>query len=334
MSFLLYVIILYVAEDLNSIDSEMSQVIGAAWSKNTLASRNSQWTRFFKFCHTYELTPLPASPETVARFLVWQSRSSKYSTCNNYLSAINVLHRYYGYELDFRESFLIKLVLKGLKSTLGDQSSQMRPFTVEELSKMFERLDMSSEREMVLWTIVIFSFRTSLRKSNLIPTSLADTDHVVRRRDISFHSWGMLVCVRSTKTLSKGDHALEIPVHYVNNPVFCAASAVKFHLSTHPADDSDLLFYGASGSSFTPILYPEVLGFIKLCASRIGLKPSEVGCHSLRRSGAAHMHRIRVPLEDIMCIGDWKSMAVLDYLVTTRDRKDVIQRIVAASFSL
>ena len=113
-----------VAEELEQIDREISGVIGAAWSKNTLSTRNSQWSRFIKFCNDYGLIPIPASPETVARFIVWQSRCSKYSTCNNYLSAITVLHKFYGHDVDFREYFLIKLVMKGLKSTLGDKSVQ------------------------------------------------------------------------------------------------------------------------------------------------------------------------------------------------------------------
>ena len=117
-------ILICVAADLKDIDQELSQVIGAAWSRSTLQCRNSQWSRFIKFAQQHGLQTLPASHETVARFLVWQSRTSKYSTCNNYLSAINVLHKFYGFDVDFRDSFLIKLVLKGLKSVLGDKVTQ------------------------------------------------------------------------------------------------------------------------------------------------------------------------------------------------------------------
>ena len=80
-----------------------------------------------------------------------------------------------------------------------------------------------------------------------------------------------------------------------------------------------------------PVYYEQVLSHIKLCASRIGIDPSKVGCHSLRRSGAAHMHSIGVPLVDIMCAGDWKSMSLLDYLVTPLYRKNEIQELVAAT---
>ena len=83
---------IYVVELLDELDSQVSSVIGAAWSKNTLSSKNSQWSRYINFCHGLGLEPVPAAPNTVARFLVWQAKGSKYSTCNNDLSAITVLH--------------------------------------------------------------------------------------------------------------------------------------------------------------------------------------------------------------------------------------------------
>ena len=324
---------IYVADELQEIDDELSMVIGSAWSKSTLACRNSQWSRFIKFCHQHGLQPLPASANTVARFLVWQSRSSKFSTCNNYLSAINTLHKFYGCDIDFRQVFLVKLVLKGLKSTLGNTTIQKIPFSVEELMAMYRSLDFNSELEMLCWTVIIVSFRTLLRKSNLVPSTTGDYSHVLRRRDIQFHDWGMTVKVSSTKTLRFSEYTLDIPVHFVANKALCAASAVKYHLQSVIAEPDSPLFVCQGKGSLEPLLYSAVLSHIKVCASRIGLDPLKVGCHSLRRSGAAHMHSIGIPLVDIMSIGDWRSMAVLEYLVTPMDRKEKIQRTVAASLS-
>ena len=53
------------------------------------------------FCAENDLIPLSSEPQTVARLLVFKARSSKYSTVNNYLSAINKLHEYYGYATNF-----------------------------------------------------------------------------------------------------------------------------------------------------------------------------------------------------------------------------------------
>lgn len=41
------------------------------------------------------------------------------------------------------------------------------------------------------------------------------------------------------------------------------------------------------------------------------------------------MHQIGVPLEDIKCIGDWKFLAALMYMVSPLDHKKVIDEFVA-----
>ena len=318
-----YKVLIYVADDLRQIDDEMSRTIGSAWSRSTLQCRNSQWSRYIKFTRDHGLQTMPGSPQTVARFIIWQSRSSKYSTCNNYLSAINVLHKFYGFDVDFRDSFLMKLVMKGLKSTLGDKAVQ----------NMYSKLDLQSEQETICWTVMILWFRSLLRKSNLVPNTLSDFTHVLRRRDISFHDWGLMVRVVSTKTLQHLEYELEIPVYYVDEPALCVASAVKYLICRYPASDDSPLFFVPTSKGLLPLLYSSVLAHVKLCANRIGMKPEQVGCHSLRRSGAAHVHSIGIPLIDIMSIGDWKSLAVLDYLVTPSGRKSEIQKSVAASFA-
>ena len=115
-----FLVLDYVAVSLSDLDQEVSGVIGAAWAPNTKATRNSQWKKYITFCVDNNLVPLPAQPQTVARFLVYLARSVKYSTVNNYLSAINKLHEYYGHEGNFRDIFMVQLVLSGLKRRLGD----------------------------------------------------------------------------------------------------------------------------------------------------------------------------------------------------------------------
>ena len=105
------IICLYVAESLEQLDREVAEAVSYAWSSNTLATRNSQWKKFITFCANNGLQPVPADHRTVCRFLVWLARNAKFLTVNNYLSAICVLHKYYDFDVDYRDSFLIKLVL-------------------------------------------------------------------------------------------------------------------------------------------------------------------------------------------------------------------------------
>lgn len=87
------------------IDSQLDLVMRAAWADSTLRTRNSQWKRYIDFCMANDLIPIPGDVLSIARFLVNLAGSCKYSTCNNYLSAIIALHKFFGHPGDFRQCF-------------------------------------------------------------------------------------------------------------------------------------------------------------------------------------------------------------------------------------
>ena len=310
--------------DVTKLDEEVSAAVGAAWSTNTLSTRNSQWKKYLKFCSDIDQIPLPADIQTIVRFLVFLARGCKYSTINNYLSAVIALHKFYGYDVIFRDSFLVKLVMRGLKSQLGDQKCQMQPLSVSQMRAIHHSTVRSSLDE-TLWGVLMLSFRSLLRKSNIVPESTGSMRHVVRRKDVVFSPQGVTIFVRSTKTLQTQEYVLELPINFVKDKVFCAASALQDHIAFAPGPDDGPLFLKQANGRWVPILYKEVLAFIKLGVTNIGLPQHEYGTHSFRRAGAGFLHGIGVPLEDIMSMGDWRSLAVLDYLITPTSRKRDIQ---------
>ena len=95
-----------------------------------------------------------------------------------------------------------------------------------------------------------------------------------------------------------------------------------------------VLFYKRCGHSNVPLLYCDVLKFLKDSVEGIGMDPSDVGLHSVRRSGAAYLHCIGIPSIDIQCVWDWRSLAVLSYLITPLNRKLDLELKVAATLLL
>lgn len=299
----------------------MATIIRASWADNTWATRNSQWKRFLNFCANANACPLPAEVLTVCRFLVVLGQSCKFATVTNYLSAINGLHRYHGHEIDFRMYFVVKLVLAGLRRILGGQSVPKDPLTPQELKLIYRRLA-HSEWDELCWLSILFSFRTLLRKSNFLPDGTKGDQHLLRRNDVEIGSEFVVVNVRSTKTLLKGERVLRIPLSRTNDYTFDVVSRLIHHFVTVPVSGDGFLFQKRDRDGKpTPLLYKDVLKFIKHAVSLIGLDPQNIGLHSLRRSGASFLHSIGVPLEDIRMAGDWRSMAVLLYLVNPFERK-------------
>lgn len=282
----------------------------ASWADSTWATRNSQWKRFLSFCSEIAASPLPADVLTVCRFLVVLGQTCKFATVTNYVSAINGLHRYYGYEIDFRQYFIVKLILSGLRRILGGVSVPKDPLTPLQLRMIYMHLNHSDWDELC-WLAIIFSFRTLLRKSNFLPDGPIN-EHLVRRSDIEWEPNFLVVNVRSTKTLLKGERILKIPVAICSDYIFDVFTRLKYHVLAVPAEPSSLLFQKRDRiGKTTPLTYKDVLLFIKKSVTSIGLDPQNIGLHSLRRSGASFLHSIGVPLEDIRMAGDrWRSSCI------------------------
>lgn len=314
-------VLCYVAALLRELDEGISQAISSAWSKNTVATRNSQWTSYLNFCAENGLKGLPAEDLTIARFLLFKAKTVKYSTINNYLSAICVLHRYYGFTPEFRDRFFIKMVLDGLKHILGQSVNQKVSLDVHQLLDMYRYVHVDDVGQMLMWCSIVISFRTLLRKSNLLPEGDGKGDeHVIKRKDVTKDSYGYNIYVHSSKTIRNKSRVLKIPVVRSGKSVLCGVGALDYALA-HDGGPEDPIFMLNS----QPVLYRHVLKFLKQLVKSIGLDPGEAGLHSLRRSGAQFLQKIGVPLTDIMFMGDWKSLAVLSYLITTFDKKVQIE---------
>lgn len=311
--------------DMDKVDEQLDLILRSAWAESTLRTRNSQWKKYIEFCLANNLTPVPAEVQTVARFLVNLAKTCVFSTCNNYLSAIITLHKFFGYERQFRDYFVINMVMKGLGRLLGKEVNQKIGLTPEQLCKIYDSLDFTDINVVTKWAALILSFRSLLRKSNVVQTVAGKMDMVISRSDVEFTPQGVILNVRKTKTLQRKEYVLQIPVHYLKMRKLCAASMLTTHLvRTSHIKDGPMFFLFKKGV-WKPLLYSDLLSFLKDSVKLIGLSPSDVGLHSMRRAGAAFLHSIGVSLVDIMNTGDWRSLAALSYLISPMDRKQLIE---------
>lgn len=314
---------------MDKLDKQLDLFLRSAWAESTLKTRNSQWSKFITFCRANQLNPMPAEVLTVARFLVNVGQTCAYTTCNNYLSAIVMLHKFFGYETSFRDSFVIGLVMKGLGRIIGKQVSQKMGLTPEDFVAIYNKLDLSDLNNITKWSALMLAFRSLLRKSNIVQTNLKETGMVILRSDVEFSSKGVLLKVRKSKTIQCKEYELLIPVNFVSTNCLCAATMLATHLARTPHIKEGPLFFTQVGTQWRPLRYIELLNFLKDSVKLIGLDPTDVGLHSMRRSGAAFLQSIGISLVDIMSAGDWKSLAALSYLISPLRRKREIESLVA-----
>lgn len=114
---------------------------------------------------------------------------------------------------------------------------------------------------------------------------------------------------------------------------FCVWTQLYKHFSLYPATSDTPMLLKNTSKGLTPLLYRDVLRFLKESIVMLGLSPDRFGLHSLRRSGAMHLQKLGIPLYEIQMLGDWRSMAVLLYLSSTYDRKVEIQQLVVSSLN-
>lgn len=209
----------------------------------------------------------------------------------------------------------------GLGRMFGKEVHQKMGLTPKQFRDIYSHLNLYDINVITKWTPTMLSFRTLLRKSNLVLEKLSELDAEITRSDVEFTSNGLILNVRKTKTIQKREYVLSIPVSYVDSSCFCAASMLRTHLArtSHIKDGPLFLLYKAG--HWKPLLYKELLSFIKESVKLIYLSPSDVGLHSLRRSGASHLHRLGFSLVDIMNVCDWRSLAALQYLIAPFEHK-------------
>ena len=200
------------------MDFRAKFVCAAAYAHSTFNTRRSQWRTYLRFFTTYHLVPVPAKDQTIIRFLIHLSFYCKYSTVLNYLSAINVLHRHFGFNV-----------------ILGDAPVQKLPMTPDILLQLHPRFTARSDSGF--WAAMLIGFYTFFRKSNLVPNSEKDFDPAKNlcRHDIIVRPWGLVICVRWSKTIQFRERQLLIPVMRLSkgHPL-CPVQAYERHILEFP----------------------------------------------------------------------------------------------------
>lgn len=244
------------------------------------------------------------------------ARSLRYSTIQNYISAVISLNSYFGHDaLYLRSEFTFSMTMSGIRRSLGDPEPHRPTLFVSDLHAMYSKLVFSDRDELCMWACVVLAFRGLLRKSNLVPDSAKLQGHFLRRSSVVFCEWGLEVRVSSSKTIQYAQKVHRVPITVSPGSPLCAVTWLKKHFDDTPDSDPDgPAFILCGAGSPKPLTYGRLLSFLKTLVKRAGLDSDRVGCHSLRRAGALYMYNLGLSLEDIRQCGDWSSMAALVYL--------------------
>ena len=287
----------------------------------------SQWRIYLTFCQEFDLVPLPASMETILLYLAYLAESRSYVTIINYLSAVWTLHKMNAVQHLDPSSFPIVATLRGIRRTLGDVKNQARPVSVKELKNIFSTLDMCNSEDVAFWLAVILCFSGLLCKSNVVEVGLA-----IRLQDIELTQWGVLVRVVRTKTICYRERQLVIPFCSLPHSIFCVSRMYRLLslLVKFPSPSSQLISY-MLGTKWVRGTYSWFMRRLSGVSGELG--QVRISTHSLRWGGASALGDAGFSLLEIKDMGDWSSLAVLQYITKTlQSRIDLDRRMCESLF--
>lgn len=250
---------------------EIKDYIKRSKSANTRKAYRTDWDNFKSWCKSKGLNSLPASPVTIASYLIFLSRTHKAATLERKLISIRQAHSMAGKALD-KNDCCVRDTLKGIKNTIGTSQTMKAPIITEDLRSMVEFCedDLIGKRDRAIFLI---GFAGAFRRSELVG---------IKREDLNFNNNGIEITLRRSKTDQEGKGVI-VPIPYGSNPATCPVRSLKSWL-----EDSNIgsghIFRGVDkhGNINANGLTPTAVGLIIKRNGHIKERHSEYGGHSLR----------------------------------------------------
>lgn len=107
----------------------------ATYADGTHKNHQTQWHAFLLFCGYFQLTPVPASLETLSLFCQFLSRSMIPASVWNYLSGMKLLHLLTGQDIMLFKSYELAVIFRGLDCLAKHVPNRAPPVTPDILLK-------------------------------------------------------------------------------------------------------------------------------------------------------------------------------------------------------
>lgn len=142
------------------------------YAKNTLVAFKNDWNNFLAFCMVNKVPPLPATSDTVHRFIDHMAQSRKLASLKRYVVTIGLVHRCHQLK-DPCAHTEIRLEMKKQQLNKHDDYHNAAAFRDEHLQKLLDRFELSVKvkdiRDMAIWAV---AFEAMLKRSELAALTL------------------------------------------------------------------------------------------------------------------------------------------------------------------
>jgi len=289
----------------------------ASSSRSSYASGQK---KFYQFCTQLGKihpsgSPCPVDEWTLCLFTTFLANTEQLSTIKVYLPAVHSLHIDQGFPDPFVDCLRLQRVLRGVKRTQGNPSSQRLPITDDVMAVIFTALDVNGPDHCMFWAACCLAYFGFLRSAEFTVPNLASFAPSIHLgvADISVDSHSSPSCLHIRIKASKMDLFRKGCFVHIGRGSFplCAVQSLWSYLMIR-GNTSDPLFLFQDGRPLSRSLL--TAWFCRILSSA-GIH-GNFSSYSFRIGAATVAARNSIPDHQIQALGRWSSSASLSYIRT------------------
>jgi site-specific recombinase XerD len=273
-------------------------LVANSQSRNTRKAYKNDLKQYERFCLDEDLKPYPASKEVLALYVSYMTTKFKTATINRRLVSLGSHHRRNGWA-DYTSDPQIKMLMNGVKRTLGTAQDRKRPLEDKDIIKLIYQMGdrLIDKRNKLL---LLFGFIGAFRRSEIIGLDVAD---------ITFVQTGVKVHLNQSKT-DQAKKGADIYIHYSENKDLCPVQHLQDYLAAAGINEGAIFRQiNRHGQPLERMTGDGLSYALKQMAAIIGADPSQIGGHSLRRGSLTTAGRKGVPLSEIRKMGRFSPLS-------------------------
>ena len=275
----------------------------------------------------------PATETTLRFFAAYLADQVSFKTIKLYIAGIRFAHTENSLPDPFQEAPLLRLLLRGIKRTVGLSSRQRLPITMTLLCQIKEELARASDflpsDKLMLWSAFTLAFYGFLRSSEFTSPSATQFNPQVHLcfTDVFLTSEGCLMLhLKSSKNdpYRRGCSLLIAPSRHS----ICAVQALRKYLSLCSISGASPLYVFQSGAYLTRA---KVTSTLRTLLQRLSISTELYASHSFRIGTATTAAEAGLPPWLIQTLGRWSSNCFTLYIRTPPSILQKVPEMLASS---
>ena len=297
---------------LEELQEEFQDTANAEGTNRNYESRRK---RYREFCDFSKIRQFPVTEFKITKFATFLSDILKtVESIKAYCTTICDDNELKGYR-PVRRGLMYYRTISGIRHKLRHKVKRAAPMTEELLLKIETVVNVTDDKELVVWTCMLTGFNLVLRKSNLVPLKrVHDTVHNLSRSDVRYTDGVMVFVIDWSKTNQFGLDIQTSPLIANKYSPICPVRWLLYMMKTIHAGPHDNLFSIRSKRGITPITYRDLMSHMRKWLDMIGTDSSRFSSHSLRRGAATACHQKKISGMEIQELGAWRSDCYKRYI--------------------